>query len=179
MSPPTIHTVKEVPHRMGHIDEAALAAKREERFRARQARIMADPTLPDAVKEAYLDRTICDTRTSAQVLGANTHRVSELRRGADPLLNLNPHPLILPPMDTVECYNYGHPSPGVELGRLLEWAVQRGTHTLVDPAGRTLAKRQWRGGRPRAERLTVGKVHTRGTARKQAPRTGRRTNPLL
>lgn len=149
---------------MGRVDEAALAETREKRFLTRQARIQADLKLDSRIKGWYLDRTIWDTNTAARELGISAHRISDLRGGRATTRRTPPHPAAFPEMDTVEGYTANVPSPGVEAGRVREWAVQRGTH-LLDPETGELTKTSSRHGRPRHDRLTHGRPHAPGQRR--------------
>jgi hypothetical protein len=132
------------------LDLAALRARREERFQQRRAIIEADPTLTDAQRAVLLNRTLISTAGQATVMGVSAQRVSLMRtarrvHGQEP-----PHPSVAPEMDEPVAYVAGVADPGVELGRLVEWLEQRGTH-LLRPDGEIAE-------RPDADRDAVAAV---------------------
>jgi hypothetical protein len=148
------------------IDEEALAEERDFRFARRAHRIGPDPTLDRRIKALYLDRTVWDSRRCGEELGIGTHRIFELRGGRAATRREPPHPAAFPTMDVVLGYVAGVPSPGVEAGRVREWAVQRGTHMLDPATGKLVKKESLRHGRSRSGRLTMGQQHVPGQTRK-------------
>lgn len=114
------------------LDLDELRARREARFKQRRRVIQADPTLTPRQKQILLDRTLVPTAGQVALIGVKQQRVTLLRSGARLGGETSPHPSILPEMDEPVGYVAGVPDPGIELGRLVEWLEQRGTHMLND-----------------------------------------------
>lgn len=133
-------------------DLEALARLREERFQGRRARIEADRNLDPRIKAFYLDREIWDNQRCAKELGIGATRVSMLRTSLRKKTREHPHPAMLPERDTVEGVRAGRELPGVEAGRVREWAVQRGTHDIDLKTGTLIRREVPTHGRPRSER---------------------------
>ncbi len=122
---------------------ANLARLREERFLDREARILADPDMDPRVKALYLDRTLCDTAAVARELGISAQRVTIMKTGVRKpgrLMPPGPHPGFIPDFDVITGRSGDSDRWAIELGRLREWVVWKGTHRL-DPATGKLVKR--------------------------------------
>lgn len=120
---------------MAEINLEQLARLREERWETRRARIETDPTLDPGIQRWYLNRTPLNTRQTAALLRVTDQRVSaqretSVRRSVISRHRQQPHPSVIPTMDTVEGMLAGVPDPGVEAGVLIEWAVMGGRWEL-------------------------------------------------
>lgn len=124
----------------------SLAAEREARFKARKARLDADVALDPRRRQIFENRTIFDTDQVAKFLGITANRVTGLRANAvdeeGKLLPASafqndgsekPHPMVFPSMDVILRVMFGFVHPGVEFGRLAEWAEQS-NRTVFNPA---------------------------------------------
>lgn len=149
---------KEVPV----VSDEDLPARREERYRRRRKRLMADDRIHPARRDAYLDRTPMNLTEAARLFGVSTHRVSESRGGrrtvnSQPVEpNVWPHPGSWPPPDGIEKYVWGKPVYFWERGRLIEFGEKRGNRRFVVATGAFVKKRS-RVGRPRLLRTTRSK----------------------
>lgn len=162
---PTATADREAARRMTEIDLGQLAQLREERWETRRARIEADPTLDPRIKRWYLDRTPQNTQQTSALLGVTPQRVSaqretSTRSSVRSRRRQQPHPSLIPTMDTVEGMLAGVPDPGVELGVLIEWAVMGGRCELDADTGTltNLIKTQGpQTGRVRVTRTTMSR----------------------
>lgn len=136
-------------------DLEALARVREQRFQQRRARIDADAKLDPRIKALYLDRTPWNTTRCAEELCISEGRISVMRTRARKKTRESPHPSVFPDRDTVEGVLAGVEAPGVEAGRVREWAVQRGTHELDPVTGKLIKLEGSTHGRPRSARPSL------------------------
>lgn len=135
---------------------AALAIRREERFRERKARIEADPTLTPDEKRWFLDRTLLGTQEQAAMIGRSANRITIMRtdRGRN---RRAPHPMILPDVDAPVGIIAGVIDPGIEAGRLRKHLIEIGTHDMNPATGEMIRIADYRPGAPRRLRVTRSK----------------------
>lgn len=150
-------------------DLATIAARREQRYRQREARHRANRWLDPRLADLYLDRTQLNATQAAAELGITVQRVYYLRMevrerrptkaevDADITVRRvhrlrGPHPALFLDPDGVAGQHFGKADYTVERGRLLEWAVQSGRKRWVSKLG-ILVPSKPRVGRPRRLRV--------------------------
>lgn len=124
----------------------SLATEREERFQARKARLDADVAIDPRRRDIFLNPTIWDTDEVAVFLGITANRVTGLRANiADEDGKLlpasafvddgteKPHPMVFPSLDVILRVMFGFVHPGVEAGRVAEWA-EHSNRVVFNPA---------------------------------------------
>ncbi len=149
-------------------DPAALAAKREQRFQERKARIESDPTFTAAEKRWFLDRTLLGTTEQALMVGRGRGRITGMRRDKTGRRR-GPHPMLLPDPDGYIGSIAGVPNPGIEAGRLRKHLVENGTHVLDEETGEMIRIADYRPGAPRRQRVTRTKPGRKGPSIPEQP----------
>ncbi len=149
----------DLPRWRQHWTDDELPARREQRYRARRKRFLADDRLHPARREAYLDRTPLNLTQASRLFDVSTHRLSEARGGrrtadSQPMpRNVWPHPGAWPMPDGIEKIVWGKPVYFWERGRLIEFGEKRGNRRFNIRTG-TFDKKRSRVGRPRLPRTT-------------------------
>lgn len=132
-----------------------LEEDREDRFHRRRLRLMADLTLDDRLRDLFLDRQLWGAEEIRVFLHlADTTRISALRNNVR-IFGPGPHPAVLPSVDAPMGRGKVRYKPGIEAGRVREWAFQ--AHRVIfDPhTGELVLNPNWRQGRPRTPRPTM------------------------
>lgn len=104
---------------------------------ARRHRIERDPSLPDWLKDIYLDQTIFDNEQLKEMFDVSIQKIWDLSAPLQPKRRPRPHPRMTPEPDITVKVVGGRPSPGIQLGKATEWWV--GAHRgLIDAINETL-----------------------------------------
>ncbi len=132
------------------LDRASLAERREERWQRRCARLDADVTMPPELRDLFKNRTLWGVKEQADFLGTSAARISVLRNNR--ILyraGYSPFPSVMPDMDAPMGKGSERPRPGIEAGRLMEWAFD--DHRVIwDSTNKVLVLNpHWRAGRKR------------------------------
>ncbi len=129
---------------------AELAARREQRWQQRCARLDADVTLPTELREMFKDRTLWGVKQQAEFLGIDAARISVLRNNR--VLYRVGHRAfasVLPDMDAPMGKGLKRPRPGIEAGRLMEWAFDDHRVIWNSTTKALVLNPHWRAGRKR------------------------------
>ncbi len=108
------------------IDQEAMAADREARYRERLEKINSDAAMHPVLKQMLLDRTLWGTQRIKTETGISEQRISLMRSRARTKPD---HPLSFPPTDAILLIHNRLKDPASEAGAVLLWALQ--THRLV------------------------------------------------
>lgn len=103
----------------------------------RRHRIENDPSLPDWLKNIFLDRTILDNDQLKNFFGVSIQKVWDLSAPLQAKRRPRPHPRMTPEHDVFLKVVGGRQSPGLQLGKAAEWWVASG-RGLVDVVNETL-----------------------------------------
>lgn len=136
-------------------DWKRLAEDREDRFHRRRLRLEADLTLNRRLRALFLERTLWGTEEIRVFLNlADNTRISTLRNNIR-IFGPGPHPAVLPSVDAPMGNGKVRYKPGIEAGRVREWAFY--AHRVIfDPStGELVLNPNWRQGRPRTPRPTM------------------------
>jgi hypothetical protein len=179
------HTGKEAPHRMAAntrkpLDRTSLAERREDRYRRRESQILRDVNLDPRLVPLLLDRTLWGVREQAAFLDVHRARISVLRKNRILYRIRNASfPSVLPDMDAPMGEGDARPRPGIEAGRLREWALDDHRVIWNPDTGKLEVNSRWRAGRKR--NVATGPTFTSrskgtGDGRRALRGTTRRTN---
>lgn len=160
------------------LNREALARRREDRFLRRQQQIQGDVNLDPRLRRLLLDRTLWGVKQQIQFLQVDAPRISVLRKNRRFYrAGHSSFPSVLPDMDAPMGEGDVRPRPGIEAGRLIEWALD--DHRMVWDAdtGTLVINPHWRAGRkkkvqtgpsfkPRGKVVGDGRRAMRGVRRK-------------